>query len=68
MNQLSKTIILKFKTTLLFDKDFDETNDIRDVKMITFFILKFSSSNELQIEKSDHFSTNSIAIDASNKE
>ena len=59
--------MLKFDTIFLFDKDLDGTNDIRDVKIIIFVTLKFSSLNKTQIEKFDHFSANSIAVDASNK-
>ena len=68
MKQSSKTIMLKFETTLLSNKDFDETNDIRDVTMIISVTLKSPLSNETQIEKFDHFSANSIVVDALNKE
>ena len=47
MKYLLERIILKFETIFLFDKDFDKTNDIRDVKMTTFVTLKFSLLNKM---------------------
>ena len=45
----------------------DEANRMHDAKMKIFVTQKFSSSSKTQIEKFDHFSANSIAVDASNK-
>ena len=63
MKQSSKTIILKFETTFLFDEKLNETNDMRDIKMIICITLKSLSSNKTQIKKFDYFAINSIAID-----
>ena len=68
MKQSSKTTTSKFKTTILINKKTDETNRIREQKIKIFVTSKFSSLNKTQIEKSDHFSTNSIAVDASSEE
>ena len=55
MKQLFKMTMLTFETTLLFDEDLDGANDIHDVKIVIFVILKFLSSNETQLEKINHF-------------
>ena len=47
MKQSSKTIILEFETTLLFDEDLDGANNIRNIKLITLVTLKSSLSNEM---------------------
>ena len=51
----------------MFDENLDETKNIHDLKMITLVTLKFSSSNETQIEKFEHFLTNSIAVEISSQ-
>ena len=53
--------------TILINEKINEANCMHDTKMKIFIILKFSSSNKTQIEKFDHFSTNSVAIDALNE-
>ena len=58
---------LKFKTTIMTNEKIDEANRIRESKMKTFVILKFSSLNKTQIKKFDHFLTNSIAINVLNQ-
>ena len=60
--------MIKFETTFLFDENFDETNNIRNVKIITFVTLKSLLSNGTQIEKSNYFLTNLMRINVLNKE
>ena len=67
MKQSSKTTILKFKTMILINEKTDETNRMYDTKIKIFVTQKFLLSNKTQIEKFNYFSTNSIAVDASNK-
>ena len=67
MKQSSKMTMLKFKTTILTNKKINEANCMHNAEMKTFVTSKSLSSNKTQIEKFDHFSTNSIAIDASNE-
>ena len=67
MKQSSKMITSKFKTTTLTNKKTNETNRIYNAKMKTFVTSKSSSLNKTQIKKFNHFSTNLIAIDASNE-
>ena len=59
--------MLKFETTILTNEKINETNCMHDAKMRILVTQKFSSLNKTQIEKFNHFSTNSIAIDALNK-
>ena len=67
MKQSSKTTMLKLKSTTLTNEKINETHRIHDAKLKTFIISKFLLLNKTQIEKFNHFSTNSIAIDTSNE-
>ena len=66
MKQSLKMIMSKLKTTTLINEKTDETHHMHDAKMKTFVTSKSSLLNKAQIEKFDHFSTNLIAVDASN--
>ena len=67
MKQSLKTTTSKFKMTTLTDEKINEANHMRKQEMKTFVILKFSLLNKTQIEKFNHFSANSVAVDVLNE-
>ena len=67
MKQSSETTTLKFETTILTNEKTNEINCMYDAKIKILVTQKFSSLNKTQIEKFNHFLTNSVAIDASNE-
>ena len=66
MKQSSEITILKFKMTILIKEKINKTHYMHNVKMKIFVTFKFLSSNKTQINKFDHFLTNSITINILN--